>query len=153
MLRALATSHGWDISDLDFYIIHAGGPRILSDLSKFIDVDNSMFRHSWATLTEYGNIASAVVFDALRWLFEEDTMTPDAIGVLAGFGPGITAERLADKLGDAIQTMVNRGLRVELTTASYVTGQQVISLTMVPGAKPVQVTTEGDAFVLHTALL
>jgi paraquat-inducible protein B len=54
----------------------------------------------------------------------------------------------ADKLGDAIQTMVNKGLRVELTTASYVTGQQVISLTMVPGAKPVPVTTEGDAFVL-----
>lgn len=92
VLRALATSHGWDISKLDFYIIHAGGPRILSDLSKFIDVDNSMFRHSWATLTEYGNIASAVVFDALRRLFEEDTMTQDAIGVLAGFGPGITAE-------------------------------------------------------------
>jgi paraquat-inducible protein B len=53
-----------------------------------------------------------------------------------------------DKLGDAIQTMVNKGLRVELTTASYVTGQQVISLTMVPGAKPVPVTTEGDAYVL-----
>ena len=58
--------------NLDFYIIHAGGPRILDDLSKFLDVDREMFRHSWATLTEYGNIASAVVLDALRRLFEED---------------------------------------------------------------------------------
>jgi 1,3,6,8-tetrahydroxynaphthalene synthase len=92
VLRDLVTDHGWDIGDLDFYIIHAGGPRILDDLSKFLDVDPTMFRYSWATLTEYGNIASAVVLDALRRLFEEDTPTPGATGIVAGFGPGITAE-------------------------------------------------------------
>ncbi|MEZ0071243.1 type III polyketide synthase [Planotetraspora sp. GP83] len=92
VLRELALDHGWDVGNLDFYVIHAGGPRILADLSKYLGVDNSMFRHSWATLTEYGNIASAVVLDALRRLFEEDTMTPGATGVIAGFGPGITAE-------------------------------------------------------------
>ncbi|WP_193318112.1 MULTISPECIES: type III polyketide synthase [Streptomyces] len=92
VLRELAADHGWDIQNLDFYIIHAGGPRILDDLSRFLDVDRKMFRHSWATLTEYGNIASAVVLDALRRLFEEDTPMPEATGVIAGFGPGITAE-------------------------------------------------------------
>jgi 1,3,6,8-tetrahydroxynaphthalene synthase len=92
VLRELAADHGWEISDLDFYIIHAGGPRILDDLSKFLNVDHTMFRHSRATLTEYGNIASAVVLDGLRRLFDEDTMTPGSAGVIAGFGPGITAE-------------------------------------------------------------
>jgi 1,3,6,8-tetrahydroxynaphthalene synthase len=92
VLRELATDHGWDIGKLDFYIIHAGGPRILDDLSKFLDVDHNAFRHSWATLTEYGNIASAVVLDALCRLFDEDTTMPGATGVIAGFGPGITAE-------------------------------------------------------------
>ncbi len=92
VLRELATDHGWDIGKLDFYIIHAGGPRILDDLSKFLNVDSSMFRHSWATLSEYGNIASAVVLDALRRLFDEGTTLPSATGVVAGFGPGITAE-------------------------------------------------------------
>jgi 1,3,6,8-tetrahydroxynaphthalene synthase len=92
VLRDLVTDHGWDIGDLDFYIIHAGGPRILDDLSKFLDVDPEMFRHSWTTLTEYGNIASAVVLDALRRLFEEDMPMPGATGIVAGFGPGITAE-------------------------------------------------------------
>jgi 1,3,6,8-tetrahydroxynaphthalene synthase len=51
-----------------------------------------MFRHSWTTLTENGNIASAVVLDGLRRLFEEGTTLPGATGVVAGFGPGITAE-------------------------------------------------------------
>ncbi|MEU7876992.1 type III polyketide synthase [Microbispora bryophytorum] len=92
VLRELALDHGWDVGNLDFYVIHAGGPRILADLSKYLGVDDSMFRHSWATLTEYGNIASAVVLDALRRLFEEGTMRPGATGVIAGFGPGITAE-------------------------------------------------------------
>ncbi|MFI5933944.1 type III polyketide synthase [Actinoplanes sp. NPDC051494] len=92
VLRELASRHGWDVGHLDFYVIHAGGPRILDDLAKFLFVDRDMFRHSWATLTEHGNIASAVVLDAVRRLFEEDTMVPGATGVIAGFGPGITAE-------------------------------------------------------------
>ncbi len=92
VLDEFAAGHGWDVRDLDFYIIHAGGPRILDDLAKFLDVDRKMFRHSWATLVEYGNIASAVVLDALRRLFEEDAPSPAASGMVAGFGPGITAE-------------------------------------------------------------
>lgn len=92
VLRDLTAEHGWDIGDLDFYIIHAGGPRILDDLGRFLGVDRKMFRHSWATLTDYGNIASAVVLDALRRLFDEDPPLPGAAGIVAGFGPGITAE-------------------------------------------------------------
>jgi len=92
VLREFATTHRWDASDLDFYVIHAGGPRILDDLAKYLDVDREMFRHSWATLTEYGNIASAVVLDALRRLFEDEPPAPGATGLIAGFGPGITAE-------------------------------------------------------------
>lgn len=92
VLRDLVTANGWDVANLDYYIIHAGGPRILDDLSKHLGVDRTMFRHSWATLTQYGNIASAVVLDALRRLFEEDMPIAGATGVIAGFGPGITAE-------------------------------------------------------------
>ncbi|MEU6892522.1 type III polyketide synthase [Streptomyces sp. NPDC046557] len=91
-LKRLAKAHGWDASALDFYIIHAGGPRILDDLSKYLGVPAEAFRFSRATLTEYGNIASAVVLDALRRLFDENGTVDAAKGMLAGFGPGITAE-------------------------------------------------------------
>ncbi|WP_320776032.1 type III polyketide synthase [Streptomyces sp. CRN 30] len=91
-LHGLARRHGWNASELDFYIIHAGGPRILDDLSKFLRVPPAAFRFSRATLTEYGNIASAVVLDALRRLFDEGGAEHAARGLLAGFGPGITAE-------------------------------------------------------------
>ncbi|OAA27892.1 1,3,6,8-tetrahydroxynaphthalene synthase [Frankia sp. EI5c] len=91
-LHGLAHRHGWDASELDFYIIHAGGPRILDDLRDILDVEASSFRYSRATLTEYGNIASAVVLDSLRRMFDDDALEPGARGVIAGFGPGITAE-------------------------------------------------------------
>ncbi len=92
VLRDLADEHGWNAGKLDFYIIHAGGPRILDDLSRFLDVPADAFRFSRATLTEYGNIASAVVLDALARLFDEGSAIHGQRGLLAGFGPGITAE-------------------------------------------------------------
>jgi len=46
------------------------------------------------------------------------------------------------------QNLVNHGLRVEIGTESYVTGQKMIALTMEPNAKPATVTREGDALVL-----
>ncbi|MBC2864401.1 type III polyketide synthase [Streptomyces mexicanus] len=91
-LQDLAKLNQWDASDLDFYVIHAGGPRILDDLSKFLHVEPHAFRFSRATLTEYGNMASAVVLDALRRLFDEGGAQHRDRGLLAGFGPGITAE-------------------------------------------------------------
>jgi 1,3,6,8-tetrahydroxynaphthalene synthase len=92
VLRELTEEHGWNAGKLDFYIIHAGGPRILDDLSRFLDVPSDAFRFSRATLTEYGNIASAVVLDALGRMFDEGSALDGHRGLLAGFGPGITAE-------------------------------------------------------------
>ncbi|WP_051467668.1 type III polyketide synthase [Actinomadura oligospora] len=92
VLQELAKDHHQDPSGLDFYIIHAGGPRILDDLSRFLGVPAQAFRHSRATLTEHGNIASAVVLDALRRLFDAGGVPDGGSGMIAGFGPGITAE-------------------------------------------------------------
>ncbi|MFJ1644771.1 type III polyketide synthase [Streptomyces sp. NPDC088258] len=91
-MRDMAAPHDWDISGLDFYVVHAGGPRILDDLSHYLELPAEMFRYSRATLTERGNIASGVIFDALERLFAEGGAQHGARGVIAGFGPGITAE-------------------------------------------------------------
>jgi 1,3,6,8-tetrahydroxynaphthalene synthase len=92
VLRDVVAAYGWDASMLDFYVIHAGGPRILDDLSKFLDVAPYEFRYSRETLTTHGNIASAVVLDALWRLFDDDEVPKKGCGLIAGFGPGITAE-------------------------------------------------------------
>ncbi len=49
---------------------------------------------------------------------------------------------------DVVRRMVSDGMRVELDTASFVTGQKIVSLVKVPGAPRARVTMEGDAMVL-----
>ncbi|WP_306319041.1 MULTISPECIES: type III polyketide synthase [unclassified Streptomyces] len=92
VLKEVVQRQNWDVRNLDFYIIHAGGPRILDDLCKYLGVAPEEFRFSRTTLTEYGNIASAVVLDSLARMFAENAVTEGARGIIAGFGPGITAE-------------------------------------------------------------
>ncbi|WP_267244765.1 type III polyketide synthase [Streptomyces sp. PR69] len=91
-LHDLLTQHSWTVDSVGFFIIHAGGPRILDDLCHFLGVPEEMFRYSRATLTGRGNIASSVIFDALARLFAEGGPEDGARGLIAGFGPGITAE-------------------------------------------------------------
>ncbi|MER8105432.1 type III polyketide synthase [Kitasatospora sp. NPDC094016] len=108
-LRGLAVEHGWDVSGLGFYIVHAGGPRILDDLCHFLNLEPATFRYSRATLTERGNIASAVVFDALARLFADGGVADGTTGLIAGFGPGITAEiSLGSWVGEPVEATRRR---------------------------------------------
>jgi paraquat-inducible protein B len=47
-----------------------------------------------------------------------------------------------------LQKFINGGMRAEIGTSSYITGQKVITFTIVPGAKPIKLAREGDAYVL-----
>jgi paraquat-inducible protein B len=47
-----------------------------------------------------------------------------------------------------MRNLVNTGVRVELGTGSFLTGQKIITLAKVPGAGRAAVTKEGDALVL-----
>jgi 1,3,6,8-tetrahydroxynaphthalene synthase len=116
VLAEIAAQRGWDASDLDFYVMHAGGPRILDDLSKYLNVPAGSFTHSRATLTECGNIASAAVLDALRRQFEAGDLFEGAHGMIAGFGPGITAEVAIGSWSDATEKPNARSVSRSLET-------------------------------------
>lgn len=92
VIQRLSEKQGWAVSKLDYYIIHAGGPRILDDLCQFLSVQPSKFRYSRDTLSECGNIASSVVFECYRRMCVDNYIEPLDKGIIAGFGPGITAE-------------------------------------------------------------
>ncbi len=79
------------VANNDFYIFHTGGRKILDELVEHLDLDPTKVKLSRQSLSEQGNIASAVVFDVLRRQFDQQ---PDsgAKGMLAAFGPGFTAE-------------------------------------------------------------
>ena len=52
---------------------------------------------------------------------------------------------------DATRRLVQHGMRAQLQTASYLTGQRVLALDFVPNPRPADVVMEGDDIVLPSA--
>jgi paraquat-inducible protein B len=67
---------------------------------------------------------------------------PERLSAMGGT-PGDTPRRVAQRL-------VDHGMRAELATISYLTGQLAISLDFLSDTQPVQVAMEGDTVVLPT---
>ena len=53
-----------------------------------------------------------------------------------------------DDTVESTRRLVQRGMRAQLQTASYLTGQRVVALDFVPNARPADVTMEGGDIVL-----
>jgi paraquat-inducible protein B len=71
-------------------------------------------------------------------------LQPERVVHSYDFNPGL-------KPRDVLQRMVDRGLRVNLETSSFITGQKDVALDFEPDAAPAPITIEGDALVLPTA--
>ncbi len=68
----------------------------------------------------------------------------------ARFDPDDTQFPVSDLKGK-LQMLVDKGMRAELGTASYVTGQKLISFALVPSAPPAKVTEEDGMMVVPSA--
>jgi paraquat-inducible protein B len=99
-------------------------------------------------VTMHGLVIGHVTNVQLRYDQEKDTIVapvryevePERI---VGIG-----NRVFASTREAVQEVLQRGLRASLDSASLITGQQMVTLDFVHDAPPAQVTMEGDDFVL-----
>lgn len=92
-VTGLLARHGLSREDVGFWLIHPGGPRVLSVLQKELVIDPDSLRWSWQTLRHSGNTSSAAIIEVLaRYLDDPDA--PRGWGVALAFGPGISIEML-----------------------------------------------------------
>jgi alkylresorcinol/alkylpyrone synthase len=79
--------------DVGFWLVHAGGPRILEGVGACLNLEAGQLRWSWQTLAEVGNTSSASIFEVLqRYLADEQA--PRGWGIAIAFGPGVSIELL-----------------------------------------------------------
>ncbi|MGW6912386.1 PhlD [Kitasatospora sp. NPDC054939] len=74
--------------ELDFGVLHPGGPAILEKLGGVLGVDGDFLAHSRAVLAEEGNLGGPTVFSVLA----RTHRTPPpagARGLVLGLGPGV----------------------------------------------------------------
>ncbi|KDP32881.1 hypothetical protein JCGZ_12173 [Jatropha curcas] len=85
-----------------FYVVHPGGPTVLNGLERKLSLTKLRLRASRHVLNEYGNMWGPSVFFILDEVRKKSALEGKAttgegldMGVLLGFGPGLTLETVA----------------------------------------------------------
>jgi alkylresorcinol/alkylpyrone synthase len=76
--------------DIDHWICHPGGPKIMATLEEALELPAEALRHSWSLLAEVGNLSSASVLFVLERALG-DARSGD-IGLVMAMGPGFCTE-------------------------------------------------------------
>ena len=79
------------VSEINAWVAHPGGPRVLEAFAHSLDVPESAFDLSWASLDRVGNLSSAAVLHVLADTIESRPQ-PGGSGLLFALGPGVSAE-------------------------------------------------------------
>jgi alkylresorcinol/alkylpyrone synthase len=83
--------HGMRLSDIDRFVCHPGGPKVLHAFEEVLEQPREAFALTWESLREFGNLSSASVLMVLR-----DTLAigdpPGTRGLMISMGPGFCAE-------------------------------------------------------------
>lgn len=92
-VRGLLNRNGLAEDDVAFWLLHPGGPRVLSTLQKGLGLAPESLRWSWQVLRCSGNTSSAAIFEVIS-RYMSDPEAPKGWGVAMAFGPGISIEML-----------------------------------------------------------
>ncbi len=80
------------VDDIDCFIFHPGGKRILEAYQRVLGLGPEDFASSYGVLEHYGNMSSASVLFVLDDQLRRVSHCAGDYGLLAAFGPGFSAE-------------------------------------------------------------
>ena len=89
--KALLGRHGLEVGDVETWIVHSGGPKVLEAIEQSLAVERSATELTWQSLNQVGNLSSASVLDVLGRSLAARPRT-GAPAVMAAMGPGFCAE-------------------------------------------------------------
>lgn len=79
-------------SDLDFFLIHPGGQKLLAFVEEQLELQEQDTASSWNVLAEQGNLSGASILYVIEDFLRRSRPRPGARGLLAAFGPGFSTE-------------------------------------------------------------
>lgn len=83
------SEHGLAVDRVGSWVIHPGGPRVVTSVCDALGLDHALAEPSREVLAECGNMSSPTVLFILDRLRDRDAPRPC---VMLAFGPGLTAE-------------------------------------------------------------
>ena len=91
-VQAFLGEHDLTPADIDDWIAHPGGPRVLEAFSRSLDLPDGALALSWESMAAVGNLSSASVLHVLADTLAQRTHSPGDAGLLFALGPGVSAE-------------------------------------------------------------
>jgi alkylresorcinol/alkylpyrone synthase len=91
-VAAFLADHGLGQSDIEWYVAHPGGPKVLEALAEALDVSRDALQVTWDSLAKIGNLSSASVLNVLADTLATRPPRPGSYGLMLAMGPGFCSE-------------------------------------------------------------
>jgi alkylresorcinol/alkylpyrone synthase len=82
--------HGLERSDIDHWIIHPGGRRIIENVQSALELSHEQAEVSWDALAAHGNVGTPSIFYVLADTIAQREPAPGERGLMVTIGPGVT---------------------------------------------------------------
>jgi alkylresorcinol/alkylpyrone synthase len=84
--------HGLGRSDIEWWVSHPGGPKVLEAMQSALGLDRSALQVTWDSLAAVGNLSSASVLNVLADTLRDRPPRPGSYGLMLAMGPGFCSE-------------------------------------------------------------
>jgi 3,5-dihydroxyphenylacetyl-CoA synthase len=81
-----------DITDIEHWLVHSGGKKVIDSLRVNLGLSRKDVRHTLSVLRDYGNLSSASFLFSFERLHQENVVESGDYGVITTMGPGSTIE-------------------------------------------------------------
>jgi len=91
-LRFSARARAFDIAheQIDHWLVHPGGRRIIENVQSALDLSNEQTAISWQALADHGNIGTPSIFYVLDETIRSREPATGERGLMVTIGPGVT---------------------------------------------------------------
>jgi predicted naringenin-chalcone synthase len=84
-------SNGVAREEIDHWIVHPGGRRIIENVQAALGLSDEDARLSWEALADHGNVGTPSIYYVLASTIERRAPEPGEHGLIVTIGPGVTA--------------------------------------------------------------
>ena len=92
LLDSLLLSSGIRREDVDHWIIHSGGRKVIDSIRDELGITEDQLKHSRCVLRNFGNMSSPTVLFVLDETMKNSRPEKGDIGVMIAMGPGLAVE-------------------------------------------------------------
>ncbi|MCB9030536.1 MAG: hypothetical protein H6619_05745, partial [Deltaproteobacteria bacterium] len=92
IVNSFLAKHDKEVSDINFWLFHPGGIKILDFLMESFSLSHEQCHWSYDVLRDFGNLSSTTIHYVLDSFQRDDVLKPGQNALIMGIGPGLTVE-------------------------------------------------------------